>query len=298
MSFASGVKAELCTAAIREKSSAVAECYGVLLYCNTFTPREIRIITGSGELAARLPRLFRRAFGLTFDLLPPEDARGKRSFAFTDGEKIARVFRAFGSEPGEALSLHINLAVLEEEGCKNAFIRGAFLAGGSITDPDKRYHLELLTPHRSVSRECYSLLLEMGFEPRESQRSGSYLVYFKQSQAIEDFFTAIGAPVYAMDIMSAAVEKDMRNTVNRKVNCDSANTDKIVAAAQEQLTAIRRIEAEYGLDALPEGLQQAALLRIVNPESSLAELAQLSDPPVSKSCLSHRLKKLMEYRGE
>ncbi len=298
MSFASGVKAELCTAAIREKSSAVAECYGVLLYCNTFTPREIRIITGSGELAARLPRLFRRAFGLTFDLLPPEDARGKRSFAFTDGEKIARVFRAFGSEPGEALSLHINLAVLEEEGCKNAFIRGAFLAGGSITDPDKRYHLELLTPHRSVSRECYSLLLEMGFEPRESQRSGSYLVYFKQSQAIEDFFTAIGAPVSAMDIMSAAVEKDMRNTVNRKVNCDSANADKIVAAAQEQLTAIRRIEAEYGLDALPEGLQQAALLRIVNPESSLAELAQLSDPPVSKSCLSHRLKKLMEYRGE
>jgi DNA-binding protein WhiA len=298
VSFASGVKAELCTAAIREKSSAVAECYGVLLYCNTFTPREIRIITGSGELAARLPRLFRRAFGLTFDLLPPEDARGKRSFAFTDGEKIARVFRAFGSEPGEALSLHINLAVLEEEGCKNAFIRGAFLAGGSITDPDKRYHLELLTPHRSVSRECYSLLLEMGFEPRESQRSGSYLVYFKQSQAIEDFFTAIGAPVSAMDIMSAAVEKDMRNTVNRKVNCDSANADKIVAAAQEQLTAIRRIEAEYGLDALPEGLQQAALLRIVNPESSLAELAQLSDPPVSKSCLSHRLKKLMEYRGE
>ena len=298
MSFSSEAKAELCQQRPDKKCSALAESYGVLLYCNTFTPREIRIITGSGELAARLPRLFRRAFGLTFDLLPPEDARGKRSFAFTDGEKIARVFRAFGSEPGEALSLHINLAVLEEEGCKNAFIRGAFLAGGSITDPDKRYHLELLTPHRSVSRECYSLLLEMGFEPRESQRSGSYLVYFKQSQAIEDFFTAIGAPVSAMDIMSAAVEKDMRNTVNRKVNCDSANADKIVAAAQEQLTAIRRIEAEYGLDALPEGLQQAALLRIVNPESSLAELAQLSDPPVSKSCLSHRLKKLMEYRGE
>lgn len=298
MSFASGVKAELCAAAVRDKNCAVAECYGVLLYCNTFTAREIRIITGSAELSARLPRLFRRAFGLTFDVLPPEDAKGKRTFAFTDREKITRIFRAFGSEPGEALSLHINLGVLEEEGCKAAFVRGAFLAGGSITDPDKRYHLELLTAHRSVSRECYSILLEMGFEPRESVRAGSYLVYFKQSQAIEDFFTAIGAPVSAMDIMSAAVEKDMRNTVNRKVNCDSANADKIVAAAQEQLTAIRRIEGEYGLDSLPEGLQQAALLRIANPEASLAELAQLSDPQVTKSCLSHRLKKLLTYQSE
>ena len=298
MSFASGVKAELCSAAVRDKSCAVAECYGVLLYCNTFTAREIRIITGSGELAARLPRLFRRAFGLSFDVLPQEDAGGKRTLAFTDRDKIARIFRAFGSEPGEALSLHINLAVLEEEGCRAAFVRGAFLAGGSITDPDKRYHMELCTAHRSVSRECYSILLEMGFEPRESVRAGNYLVYFKQSQAIEDFFTAIGAPVSAMDIMSSAVEKEMRNSVNRKVNCDSANADKIVAAAQEQLDAIRRIEGEYGLDALPEGLQQAALLRIANPEASLAELAVLSDPPVSKSCLSHRLKKLLNYHPE
>lgn len=298
LSFSSEAKAELCREPVQKKCCAVAEAYGVLLYCNTFSPREIRIITGSTAFAERLPRLFRRAFGLQFDGLPPGNAKGKRSLVITDPGKIAAIFRAFGTEAGEVLSLHVNLAVLEEDCCKAAFARGAFLAGGSITDPEKRYHLELVTAHMGVSRGTYSLLLEMGFEPKEARRAGSYITYFKQSEAIEDFFTAVGAPVAAMEIMSAKVEKDMRNTINRKVNCDSANADKIVSAAQEQLEAIRRIDREFGLDRLPEGLQQAALLRIANPEASLAELAQLSDPPVTKSCLSHRLKKLAAFSTE
>ena len=108
----------------------------------------------------------------------------------------------------------------------------------------------------------------------------------------------MGAPVAALDVISAKVERDMRNEINRKVNCDTANADKTVAAAQAQLSAIRAVEREYGLDGLPEGLQQAALLRIANPESSLADLARLASPPVSKSCMSHRLKKLLEYKGD
>ncbi len=292
MSFSSEAKAELCREPMQKKGGALAEAYGVLLYCNTFSPREIRIITGSGEFAERLPRLFHRAFGVSFDKLPPEGAKGKRSLVIDQPEKIAEIFRSFGTEAREAISLYINLAALEEEGARASFVRGAFLAGGSITDPGKRYHLELVTAHMSVSRGTFSLLLEMGFEPKEARRAGSY---FKQSEAIEDFFTAIGAPVAAMEIMSAKVEKDMRNAINRKVNCDSANADKIVSAAQEQLLAIRRVEREFGLDTLPEGLQQAALLRIANPESSLAELAMLSNPPVTKSCLSHRLKRLTDF---
>lgn len=298
MSFSSRVKAELCRPPIQKKSAAAAEAYGALLYCNTFTPAEIRVVTGSAEFADRLPRLLRRAFGVELGPLPEGGGAGKRTLCLTDREKIARVFRAFGTEPGDALSLHVNLAVLEEEGCREAFVRGAFLSGGSVTDPEKRYHLELCTAHRSVSRESYALLLEMGFEPRETVRAGGRVLYFKQSETIADLLTAVGAPVSAMEIMSAKVEKDMRNTVNRKVNCDSANADKTVQAAQEQLTAIRRVEREYGIDRLPDKLQEAALLRISNPEASLADLAQLADPPVSKSCLSHRLKKLMDYRPE
>lgn len=293
MSFSSDAKRELCQARPDKKCDAVAESYGVLMYCNTFSPAEIRIITASDDFAQRLPRLFKRAFGLGFDVLPPEEATGKRSFVIRDEEKLARILAAYGAEASSLLSHHVNYGVLEEDCCRAAFVRGAFLAGGSVTDPEKRYHLELATPHRSVSREVYSMLLDMGFSPRETERSGNSLLYFKQADAIADLFTTIGASGTAMKIMTAKVEKEMRNTIVRQINCDSANTDKTVAAAQEQLRAIKFIAREFGLDALPEPLRDAALLRITNPEASLADLAQLSSPSVTKSCLSHRLKKII-----
>ena len=138
----------------------------------------------------------------------------------------------------------------------------------------------------------------IGFSPKETERAGNILLYFKQADAIADFFTTIGASGTAMDIMTAKVEKEMRNTVTRQINCDSHNADKTVAAAQEQMNAIRRIAKDYGLDALPEPLKDAALLRIANPEASLADLATLSYPPVTKSCLNHRFKKIMGFKPE
>ena len=293
MSFSSDAKAELCRAKVDKKCCAIAESYGVLLYCNTFTPREIRIITASDAFAARLPRLFRRAFSVAFDVLPGEEARGKRSFLIRDRDKIEKIFAAFGAETDATLSHHVNFGVIEEECDRVSFLRGAFLAGGSVTDPEKRYHLELATPHHAVSRESYSVLLELGFTARETQRGGNHLLYFKQADVIADFFTALGAPTTAMGVMTAKVEKEMRNTITRQINCDSANADKVVSAAQEQLDAIRRIAKEVGLDELSEPLRDAALLRITNPAASLADLAQLSYPKVTKSCLSHRLRKLM-----
>ncbi len=295
MSFSSDAKSELCHAKPDKKCDAIAECYGVLMYCNTFSPTGIKIITASEAFAARLPRLWKRAFSLSFDELPPEGAAGKRSFAVKDPEKLKKILETYGAEVDGLISHHINYGVLEEDCCRTAFVRGAFLAGGSVTDPEKRYHLELATSHHSVSRELFSMLLDMGFSPRETQRSGNSVLYFKQADAIADFFTTIGAPSTAMNIMTAKVEKEMRNTVTRQINCDSANADKTVLAAEQQLKAIRYIAREYGLDALPEPLKDAALLRITNPEASLADLALLSNPPVTKSCLSHRLKKIISY---
>ena len=298
MSFSANAKAELCQVRMDRRNLALAECYGILLYCNSFRTSEIRIITANGDFAARLPRLFRKAFSLEFDRLPPEDAVGKRSFCITAPAKTAAVLESFGSDARGLVSHHINLGVLEDPGTPEAFVRGAFLAGGSVTDPEKRFHLELATSHQNVSRELRAMLLEMDLNPKEAARGAHSLLYFKKADQISDFLARIGAHVAAMNILTAKVDKEMRNVVTRQINCDSANADKTVTAAMRQNEAIRTIIKRDGLDALPEPLRDAALLRLANPEVSLADLALLSSPPVSKSCLSHRLNKIIQLSRE
>ena len=163
-----------------------------------------------------------------------------------------------------------------------------------MTDPGKRYHLELVTSHYSVSREMISLLLDAGFAPKETTRKANYVTYFKQSEAIEEFLTSLGAPLAAMEMMNAKAEKDLRGSINRRVNCDAANLDKAVEAAQEQLEAIRILEERGMLLELPDKLKEAVDLRAAHPELTLAQLAELCDPPVTKSAFNHRLRKLVE----
>jgi len=293
MSFSSNVKSELCRLPLHKTCCAVAEAYGVLLFCNTFSPTGIRIVTESREFAARLPKLFRRAFNLEFDQAPDSD-RGKQVFLVEDPGKLETIYAAFGLDAATTVTLHVNLSVLEDECCRISFLRGAFLAGGSVTDPEKRYHLELATSHLRASREVYSLMLELQFLIKDTLRAGNYILYFKQSDYIEDFLTAIGAPVCAMHIMEAKVEKDMRNEINRRVNCDTANMTKVVDAAQEQLAAIRKLEASGAYNDLPDKLRKTAQLRKENPEATLSELAQMQDPPLTKSAINHRMRKLLE----
>ena len=292
-SFAYKVKSELCRQPVSRQCCARAEAYGVLLFCNTFTAAEVRIITENPEFAARLPRLFQRAFSLKFDSLP-DGTRDKLIFRITQRHKLARIVDLLGFSPEQNLALHINFGLLEEECCRASFLRGVFFAGGSVTDPAKRYHLELSTPHLSVSRELRALLLECGFTPKETTRKANSITYFKQSEAIEDFLTAIGAPLAAMEIMNAKAEKDLRGSINRRVNCDAANLDKAVDAAQGQIEAIYRLEERGMLEELPDKLKEAVDLRVAHPELTLAQLAELCEPPVSKSAFNHRLRKLME----
>ena len=295
MSFSGNTKIELCRSSLSRACCALAEAYGVLLFAYCFSAGEIRIITGSEAFAARLPRLFQRAFGFGFDSVTEGSGRAKSVLTVTDREKIRRIFDRFGYDAASTPVHHVNLSVLEEDCCRAAFLRGAFLAGGSMSDPEKRCHLELVTDHRSVAGEAVALLLEMGFSPRTTTRAGRCVIYFKQSEAAEDFFTTVGASGAALELMNAKVEKEMRNAINRRVNCDSANADKIVSAAQAQLDKIRALDAELGIGNLPPELSALALLRVANPEASLADLAALSDPPVTKSCINHRLRKLMNY---
>ncbi len=298
LSFAAKVKSELCRMEVEKGCCALAEALGTLLYANTFAADCIRVVTECRDFALRLPRLFRKALGVEFDVQPEGEMQGKQTYLLTDREKISRVFEQCGFSAQSSVSLHVNLALLEKECCRRAFLRGAFLAGGSVTDPEKRYHLELSTTHLKVNREMEALLLEMELSAKVTDRKGSSVLYFKQSDAIEEFLTAIGAPVNAMAVMEAKIYKDWRNSANRRTNCDAANVDKVVAAAGEQLTAIHKLEAAGHLENLPEKLRQTAILRRENPEVTLAELAELHEPPLSKSAVNHRLRKLVALAKE
>ena len=292
MSFSGEVKQELCRVPLDRPCCARAEAYGVLLCCNTFTPGEVRVVTESGSFAGRLPGLMERAFGVAFDRLPAPEEQ-KRIFQISDPAKLHRIVEALGYDPRQSPVLHINFGLLEEDCCRSAFLRGAFLAGGSVTEPSKRYHLELVTGHAQASRELMALLTDMERRPRITARAGGQVIYFKSSDQIEDLLTLMGAPVSAMALMNARAEKELRNGVNRRVNCESANLDKAVDAAQEQLMAIRRLYDLGRVEGLPAQLKETIVLRETFPELTLSELAEEFDPPITKSCLNHRLRKLV-----
>jgi DNA-binding protein WhiA len=299
ISFSAAAKAEICRLIPQKQCCALAECFGVLLFCNSFGDDGIRIITESREFAYILPKLFKKAFDVEFDSFPSLYSPGKLVFQIVEPEKIDCIMDACGFSRGSTLALHLNLPMVEENCCKGSFLRGAFLAGGSVTDPEKGYHLELTTTHHSVARETYTLMHEsLGFYPKTAARGGGQVLYLKQSELISDFLTFLNAPVAAMGIMEARLEKELNNKVNRRCNCDDANTSKVVEAAQEQLAAIRILRERGVIDKLPQKIQQAVRAREENPEASLTELAALMEPPISKPAMNHRLKKLVAMAQE
>ena len=294
LSFSAAAKAEVCRLLPQKHCCALAQCFGILLYANSFGAEGIKIITESREFGGILPKLFKRAFDLEFDSYPSLVGPGKLVFQIWEPEKLAWIMERFGFDSVRTVSLHVNLPVVEEECCKASFLRGAFLAGGSVTDPAKGYHMELTTTHQSVSRETDALIRDtMGFAPKMAGRAGGQVLYLKQSEQISDFLTYLGAPVAAMGIMEARLEKELNNKVNRRCNCDDANITKVVEAAQDQLSAIRVLRESGALEELPEKLKQAALAREDNPSASLSELAAMMEPPITKPAMNNRMKKLV-----
>ena len=299
VSFSSAAKAEVCRNFPQKHCCALAQCFGILLFCNSFGAGGIKIITESREFAWILPKLFKKAFDVSFDTFPSMESPGKLVFQIVDEDKIYDIMESFGFSPEDTLALHVNMPIVEEECCRAAFLRGAFLAGGSVTDPGKGYHLELTTTHFSVSRECSVIMQEvMGFYPKTAERGGGQVLYVKQSDQIADLLTYLGAPVASMGILEARLEKDLNNKVNRRCNCDDANTSKVVEAAQEQLAAIRILREKEQMEQLPAKLKQAAEAREKNPSASLSELAAMMDPPITKPAMNNRMKKLLQLAKE
>lgn len=184
--------------------------------------------------------------------------------------------------------------LLERNCCKRAFLRGAFLVSGSISDPEKSYHFEIVCQEQLQAKIVQQLYREFELDAKIVQRKKYYVVYLKEGAQIVDALNIMGAYVALMNLENVRIIKEMRGSVNRIVNCETANINKVVGAACRQVEDIHYIQSKVGLDELPPALREMALLRLEYPDSSLKELGELCDPPVGKSGVNHRLRKLSE----
>ena len=292
MTFTAKIKEELCSLPIKDPETALAECCGMLLFANATKSNKIKITTENKNISSRASWLLKSLFGFDFDKkIVPASSLKKFNLIIENHEKLNEIFDAFGIDPN--ISLRLNAALVESDEARAAFCRGAFLTGGSVTDPESGYHLELATSHNNLSREVVSLLLDLDLSAKLAFRKSNNIIYFKESANIEDFLTRIGAPLSALELMQTKLVKDVRNKINRKVNCEVANMSKTADAAKAQIRAIKIISEHSGLESLSPQLRDAAELRLQNPDISLSELATLTEGKVSKSGLNHRLNKLI-----
>ena len=185
-----------------------------------------------------------------------------------------------------------NSIVYQRDCCKRAFVRGAFLSAGSISDPQKGYHFEIVCPSQEIGGQLQEIIRSFHIDAKIVLRKKSYVLYVKEGAQIVDMLAIMEANVALMDLENIRIVKEMRNTVNRKVNCETANINKTVNAAVKQIEDIRLLEEKVGLESLNEGLEEIAKLRLQYPEATLKELGLMLNPQVGKSGVNHRLRKL------
>ncbi len=301
MSFSSDVKKELCKISCFDRETLKAELYGMLLFGKTFGADKIVFTTESSCAAKRVSYLLETLYMPIIERQSALRARSGDSRLYKiiviDSGDCRRIFEDFGHS-GSQVTLRVNRANLPSDEVTAAFVRGVFLSCGSVSDPMKSYHAEFCVPYKNLSMDLCKILTEVAeceFNPKTVKRSGSYIVYFKGSEQICDMLTYIGAPIQAMELMGTKAVKQVRNNVNRRINSEVANIEKVASASAKQLEAIKYIKKTVGLEALPEDLREIASLRLENPEMSLRTLGENLDPPISRSGANHRMQRLLEY---
>lgn len=298
MSFSSRVKAELSALPFENNEMMAAECYGMLLFCGKFSPREILLKSESADACRRFESLLCELFSPIIERESDLKLSGK-------GRRLSRVSLPIPSERtaiceslghnNRDIKLRINRANLGDEKLYAPFLRGAFLACGSVTHPEKGYHLELNVAHKTLAENLVLLINEVevfSVSPRITGRNHTYTVYIKGSENVCDFLAYIGASDSVMEVINASVVKEIRNSVNRRNNSDLANLRKVTEAAARQSIAIRKIKKSKLYDELDDGLKQLAELRLENPDMSLKELSESLG--ISRSGVNHRLERIMK----
>ncbi|MCL2445395.1 MAG: DNA-binding protein WhiA [Oscillospiraceae bacterium] len=294
-SFSVQVKQELLrVSAQQQPCCAQAKLYGMLLFGASFNAREISLRTELRDVADYAATQLQELALVQAQL---QQSTRKVELTVPRADDRRRLLERMGhseDEPGRRIARE-NFAC---DDCPMAFLRGVFLVCAAVNAPQRQYHLEFSVGYKKLCNELVQLLGEHNLPPKICQRKGAWLLYYKDSEHIEDVLASLGAQTAVLEFMQTKVEKDLRNNVNRVMNFDMANLDRATAAAAQQLHAIAQIRSTMGLDSLTEPLREAAELREQNPEASLAELCELCSTPVTRSGMNHRLKKLVAMAAQ
>lgn len=298
MSFSQELKNSLCAIDVKNECCRRSLLYGILLFSGMDQNR-IRLFTENEELVLLTAGLCYTLCGVRAecdtgyrqsenDLIPTYNATVNGS------ENIHKVFACFGHTSLSRLYT-IQKEVFTCDHCKKAFFRGAFLAGGTVSNPENSYHLELSTPHKRLGQECNEMLESLGLSAGYTLRKNNVVLYYKSGSSISDFLDYIGSDCEPVRLFKESRRiKNSRNDANRLVNFDTANLVKAISAAQTQIDAIKKLEESGNMLRLSDELKYTAHLRLENPELSLELLADLHVPPITKSGVRHRLAKIIE----
>ena len=306
MSFSGKVKEELSQQLPTARHCQIAELAAILSFCGSviIDSRErfsIKIHTENIAVARKCFTLIEKTFNIeTENAIRRNQARGSTIYSVavkrhTDAVRILQAVKLLDREGEvfEEMSVVKNI-VVQQMCCRRAFLRGAFLAAGSMSDPEKSYHFEIVCASEARAVQLQTMMDSFGVDAKIVLRKKTYVVYLKEGSQIVDMLNVMEAHVALMDLENVRILKEMRNSVNRIVNCETANIHKTVSAAVKQLEDIKYIQDTIGLDVLTDGLKEMALVRLEHPEATLKELGQLLSSPVGKSGVNHRLRKLSE----
>lgn len=311
MSFSREVKEELSRSISRARHCQLAEIGAILSMCgiiriSVYDKIEIEVRTENSAVARKFHTLIRRCFHVCPQVLIRSHSNNHKVHTYVQTieihEEAIRILKAtklmnHDGEIEEHLSILDNL-LIQRPCCKRAFIRGCFLATGSITDPEKAYHFEIVCNNLSKAEQVRDLLNFFELEAKIVERKRYFVVYIKEGARIVDALNVMEAHISLMNLENVRILKDMRNSVNRRVNCETANINKTVSAAVKQVEDIRYIRDHMGFGNLSDGLRQMAELRLAEPEMSLKDLGERLNPPVGKSGVNHRLRKLSNIANE
>lgn len=304
-SFSAGVKGELARIYPEKACCRLAELAAIARLDGTVAIEQndeagLYITTEYSAVARKVYRLFKDLFSIEAALTVKRQNRLKRRTLYhiqtAPSGAAPDLLHTLGiMSANRKIIPGIRKDLVRNKCCRCSYLRGAFLGGGSVSSPDSDYHLELTVGSEKLGKDLMALTNRFpGLQAKLSQRKQSCLVYLKESDQIADFLALMGAHGSLLEFENARVLKGMKNQVNRLVNCETANLDKTVDAAVRQINNIRLIEERIGLDALEPSLAQAAMLRLDNPDVNLKELGEIMIPPLGKSGMNHRLRKIGE----